>query len=205
MAIKPIESYDEEEWIEPDNTGRNIVKMLFLSVVIVFGAFFGWYYTSYQEEIKERMALASVRPTTTITPTSALEPRSVTKTIPAPEKARDLGEGLSRLNTAAGSFNTPKQRDSAETNELLTQVQTGGLEVLQTSYQQVASIGGTVLGAATEQVKNTASSSAQMVTNSLYQSTIGNVILQLFNTLPDEAKKNVVEDICVETKECAIK
>jgi hypothetical protein len=150
------------------------------------------------------MAMANVkeRPTldpklTIQSPTPLFRPKSDSKQITAlPDTT----------NTNAKVFVPSIQTElKEESSQLLNQVQSGSGELLASSWQQVASLGGIVLGTATEQIKETASSSAQMVTNSLYQNTVGQVIIQLFNTLPKEAKKDVVEDICVETQECSIK
>ena len=125
--------------------------------------------------------------------------------LPKTASKQTVQAGDTGNTTVANNQAAPETELVQESSQLLTQVQSGGGELFESSWQQVASVGGSVLGIAAEQVKNTASSSAQMVTDSLYQNTIGQVILQLFNTLPNQAKKDVAEDICDETKECTVR
>lgn len=174
MAIKPFDRYEDEDSYESDSvTTGNMLKMVFLMLILFMAGFYAWYSYAYGDEINKRRASAGVRPTSAVSPTSAFKASA-------------------------------KMDDEAE--DILSDIKNESAGLLDSSMKQASVIGGNVMGEATKQVQNTASSSAaavtDTVTNSLYENTIGKVILQLINSLPEEVQKTLVEDICVETKEC---
>jgi hypothetical protein len=61
---------------------------------------------------------------------------------------------------------------------------------------KVTEVGAQVLGEATEIAQETASKSADTVTNAVYEYTIGAVILNLIEKLPAGAREKVIETIC---------
>lgn len=62
--------------------------------------------------------------------------------------------------------------------------------------------GAEVLGAATQQARDTATASAQKVTDEIYKVAIGSVIRNLLQQLPDTTQKELVTDICEEEGVC---
>lgn len=100
--------------------------------------------------------------------------------------------GYTFFNTKEEYFMSPEQT----VDELKLESQKLVGESIAYAGSKVNEVGAQVLGEATEIAQDTASKSAETVTNVVYEYTVGAVILNLIEKLPSGAREKVIETIC---------
>lgn len=200
MPKKSFEPYEDEDDISYEQEGISagvVFKIAFLLLLFIIGGFYGWYNYNYKDEIKEKMAKANAGKIEQINGESGSTPKQNSKITPEFSATK-------RGSSPTPEFN-PESELSDEAQEALSGLQDKSTSLVGLSLEKAQDLGGNVMGAATKQLQNTASASAGMVTDTIYQNTVGKVIMQLINTLPEDTRKNVIKDICKETKDCDTK
>lgn len=187
MPVRPIEdSPDEVEVIEEagSDVRQNLTKIGFLLFIALLGIYFSALWRNLGESDARYVAFEDPIVTPIITPAE------ITGT-PRPTRAYRLFAPKEEL------FLSPEQTVEELKNESTELVQEKIASASASAQEIVADVGVQVLGEATEIAKQTASDSAEVITNTIYKYTIGAVIRQLLDRLPDSAKQEVITDICV--------
>jgi hypothetical protein len=173
MPIRPldlkgeyVEVYEEES-TSPDH--RKTIKFVFLVLLVVIGVVFASNWTRMGEETGRYEATRY----------------EATKN---PEPTR----GYTFFNTKEEYFMSWDQT----VDELKLESQKLVGESIAFAGSKVNEVGAQVLGEATKIAQDTASKSADTVTNVVYEYTVGAVILNLIEKLPVGVREKVIETIC---------
>lgn len=160
-------------------------KVAFLLCILLLGGYFSALWNNLAESDARYREIDLVASLAEISATPGLE----TTTTPKPTRRYRF-------------FASEKEREavylSPEETWQELQKESGVLvqETVSSASAAALDVGAQVLGEATTIAEKTASDSADKITATVYKYTIGAVIKQLMQQLPDTAKDDVLEDIC---------
>lgn len=176
MLIKPIDELDKElEQLREDEAEEELQgpsPWRFAFLILLI--VFGVYYSFFFHSNREEI---SERINVASERKIAEPPRLTLSGAPSKEIEEVASESIADIST----------RSARMAGEYLSMARTTGEEVL---------------GAATQQARDTATASAQKVSQEIYKVAIGSVIRNLLNQLPDEVQQELLSDICSEEGGC---
>lgn len=88
------------------------------------------------------------------------------------------------------------KKDINYQDELVKEVQKTYDSVAKGAQDKTKDVADDILGVAQKKVEKTASDSADTITNTIYKSTVGQIILQLIDSMPEEAWEEMKPQVC---------